>query len=119
MAHKLVEQEYEENLEYDLLNDALDALAEGARGSGATLTEGECAILLKKIPPVWSKGFSWWELIAHYSFHQETGPGTVDAAVVATMQKFNVCRQTVYDARRRWDEYLEYLNHLRSRDESN
>ncbi len=116
MARKSVEREFEENLERDLLDQAVEALSDGARESGATLTRGECAILLKELPPIWSRGWRRWELIAQFSFQQEDGPGSVEAAIKTTMQKFDVSRQTVFDARRRRNEYLAYV---RSRSESN
>jgi hypothetical protein len=104
---KTAANELEENTKLDMLNDTIEALWEGARGSGVTLTKGECLLLLHTLPAVRSQGYSWWELIAQYSFYQE-GDG-VEAAVEATKQKFKVSRQTVFDARRQWNEYFALL----------
>jgi hypothetical protein len=118
MAHKPVAQEFEDNLERDFLIETIDALCDGARGSGVTLTKGECVILLKSLPRVYSKDSPRWWIIAESSFHHE-GEGNVEAAIATTMQKYNVSRQTVFDARRRWKEYFEIQARLYSRDESN
>ena len=99
MARKPVGREFEDNL----LDEVIYSLRDGAYGSGVTLTKDECAILLKKLPPV-REPPRWW-YIAQFSFHQEDGSGSTEAAIKTTMDKFHVGRQTVFDARRRCREY--------------
>jgi hypothetical protein len=107
MARKTVVQEFEERLESDLLDFAIEDLIKGARGSGVTLTEGECAVLLAKLPAVYSKNEPRWMLMAKHSFYREGKGDGVEAAVSATAKKYHVrSRQTVFDARRRWKEYF-------------
>jgi hypothetical protein len=99
MARKPIEREFEDNL----LDEVILNLREGAYESGVTLTKDECAILLKKLPPT-REPPRWW-YIAQFSFDQEDGPGSTEAAIRTTMDKFNVGRQTVFDARQRFHKY--------------
>jgi hypothetical protein len=82
-----------------------------------TLTEAECDILLTKLPKHYrhsypaeatfdSKNSPKWQDIAKHSFRGEDKGDGVEAAVAATMQRYGVKRQTVFDARRRWKEYF-------------
>jgi hypothetical protein len=58
---KPVSREVEDDMAEDLLRFAYHSLIDGARGSGVTLTKGECAILLDQLanlPPL--RPTRWW-----------------------------------------------------------
>ena len=113
MARKSLQQVFENNL----LDEVILSLRDGAHGSGVTLTQDECVTLLKKLPPL-RQPPKWWR-IAQFSFQQgnpldstgvaietENEFGDTEAAIEATMKEFHVARQTVFDARRRYREFI-------------
>jgi hypothetical protein len=93
---KPVAREFEDDLIDDMLDYVYEALIDGARGSGTTLTKGECALLLKQLPPLVSWGSARWKEIALHSYFHGTAK---------TMRAFGISRALVFEARRRMAEY--------------
>jgi hypothetical protein len=103
MARKSVKQEIEEGIEKDLLNEAIDALCDGARGSGANLTPAECKVLLAKIPADYSEAEPRWKWIAMKSFF--ANKKNFKDFIADMKDHHGVSRSEIFSARRRWKEY--------------
>jgi hypothetical protein len=103
MSRKSVKQEIEEGIEKDLLNEAIDALCDGARGSGVNLTSAECKVLLAKIPVHYSKAEPRWKWIAMKSFFADKK--NFKNFIADMEQHHGVSRSEIFSARRRWKKY--------------
>jgi hypothetical protein len=102
MARKPVEREFEEHMVGDMMLFLYETLIDGARKNGATLTQGECRLLLDHLgtPPA---GNPRWRDIAMFSYMH--GRDGVENAVRKTMKEFGCSRAEVFAARARADEY--------------
>jgi hypothetical protein len=103
MARKSVQREFEDAQ----LAEIILSLDDGAHDSGTTLTTDECALLLRRLPPMpLAPEPPRWFVIAEFSYHQEDRVGSVKAAVGDTIRKFDVSRSEVFAARQRYREFI-------------